>query len=124
MINNESPVINGDGTYSRDFTYISNAINANILSLETSNSKCYGKVFNIGAGGQTTILNLAYFIKKEIGYHGNIILGKNRVGDIPHSNADISLAQNMLGYNPNINFEAGLRKTIKYFLDIKVKNVK
>ncbi len=112
MKNNKSPTINGDGTYSRDFTYVENAVQANILALTTTNKQCYGNVFNAGAGGRITILKLATVIKNELKFKGDIIFGKCRPGDIPHSNADISKAKKMLGYNPRIDFYTGIKKLL------------
>ena len=70
MKNNKSPIINGDGSYSRDFTYIENVVQANILALTTTNKQCYGNVFNVGAGGRVTILELATVIKNELKFRG------------------------------------------------------
>jgi UDP-N-acetylglucosamine/UDP-N-acetylgalactosamine 4-epimerase len=108
----KSPVINGDGSFSRDFTYVDNAVQANILALTTSNDKCFGEAFNIGAGGQTSILELVNTINKCIGSQIKPIFGDKREGDIPHSNADISKAVSMLKYNSSINFEEGITKLI------------
>ena len=114
MKNNKSPIINGDGTYSRDFTYIENVVQANILALTTINKQCYGNVFNVGAGSRITILELAIIIKKELNFDGDIIFGKCRPGDIPHSNADISKAKKMLDYDPRIDFNTGIKKLLQY----------
>lgn len=112
MIEGKQPIINGDGSYSRDFTYVDNAVQANILALTTDNKKCYGEVFNIGAGGRITLLELVQTINKELKSDIIPIFGSNRQGDIPHSNADIRKAKNMLKYNPKIKFEIGIRKII------------
>jgi UDP-N-acetylglucosamine/UDP-N-acetylgalactosamine 4-epimerase len=106
------PTINGDGTFSRDFTYIENAVQANILGLTTDNKECFGEAMNIGAGGQTSLLELIEVLKKELGTEIEPIFGPERPGDIPHSNADISKAQNMLGYDPKISFEKGMEKYV------------
>jgi len=110
--NGEQPKINGDGTFSRDFTYIENAVQANILGLTTDNKECFGEAFNIGAGGQFTLLELIAILNKELGTEIEPIFGPERPGDIPHSNADISKAQNMLGYDPKISFEMGMNKYV------------
>ena len=94
------PTINGDGSYSRDFTYIENAVQANILALTTENNYCFGEAFNIGAGGQFSILEMLTIIKKELQSDIEPEFGPNRPGDIPHSNANISKAKNILGYDP------------------------
>lgn len=109
MRSGKQPVINGDGTFSRDFTYIENAVQANILGLTTENSECFGTVFNIGAGGQFSLLELMAILNKELDLNIEPYFGPNRSGDIPHSNADISKAQNMLGYDPKISFEEGIK---------------
>lgn len=108
MKNNKQPTINGDGTFSRDFTYVNNVVHANIKALTTSNKECYGEVFNIGAGGRITILELVDAINKGLKTNIEPVLGPNRAGDIPHSNADISKAKSMLGYDPKIQFYEGI----------------
>lgn len=110
--NGKHPTINGDGGFSRDFTYVDNAVQANLLALTTSNKESFGTVFNIGAGGQTTILDLVNVIKKELKSDVDIIFGDNREGDIPHSNANIDKAMSMLGYNPEVLFEEGMSRLI------------
>ena len=112
MKKGESPTINGDGTFSRDFTYVDNVVQANIKALTTNNKESYGEVLNIGAGGRITILELVDTINKELKTNIKPILGENRPGDIPHSNADISKAKNMLGYDPKISFEKGMEKYV------------
>ena len=110
------PTINGDGTYSRDFTYIENAVQANILALcGEIDFSCFGEAFNIGAGGQFSLLEMLRIIKRELKSDIEPEFGPNRPGDIPHSNANISKAQTMLGYNPNITFEMGIKKYMKVF---------
>lgn len=113
--NGESPTIFGDGSFSRDFTYVKNVVCANYLALTTTNTVCFGQVFNIGAGGRITINEIFYKICGIMG--ANIIPNyqSNRKGDIPHSNASIGKAQKMLGYVPEIGFEEGLKKTITWF---------
>ncbi len=112
MKNGKQPNINGDGSFSRDFTYIENAVQANILGLTTSNEECFGTVFNIGAGRQISLLELFQILKKELSVDIEPSFGPERPGDVPHSNADISKARNMLGYDPKISFEMGIKKTI------------
>lgn len=106
------PTINGDGTFSRDFTYVDNVVQANIKALTIENTKCYGEVFNIGAGGRITILELVDAINKGLKTHIEPKLGPNRPGDIPHSNADINKAKNMLDYEPKIQFYEGINMLI------------
>ena len=116
MKNGKSPIINGDGNYSRDFTYINNVIQANVLAMTTTNTQSFGEAFNIGVEGQTTIYELFKIIKDELKLDMEPIFGPNRSGDIPHSNADISKARKILDYNPQILFKEGIIKTIKYYL--------
>jgi len=110
MKKDENPLINGDGSYSRDFTYVENAVQANILALTTENEKCFGEAFNIGAGGQTTLLELIKEIQENLQTTIEPIFGPLRPGDIPHSNANITKARAMLGYDPKISFKEGMRK--------------
>mgnify|MGYP001269350349 CR=1 FL=1 len=112
MKSGKQPVINGDGSFSRDFTYVENAVQANILALTTNNNDSFGEAFNIGAGGQTSLLELIKVLQKELKTDIEPIFGPNRPGDIPHSNADITKAKNMLEYDPKITFEEGMKKYI------------
>ena len=114
MKSGNRPTINGDGTYSRDFTYIENVVQANVLALSTENKECFGQVFNIGAGGRFTILELVKSINAGLGTNIEPILGPNRPGDIPHSNADINKAIKMLHYDPQIPFRKGIKKLLEY----------
>lgn len=115
MKNGKSPTINGDGNFSRDFTYIDNVIQANVLAMTTTNTNSFGEAFNIGVEGQTTIYELFKIIKDELELDIEPIFGPNRSGDIPHSNADISKARKILNYNPQIKFKEGIIKTIYYY---------
>jgi UDP-N-acetylglucosamine 4-epimerase len=112
---NISPTINGDGSYSRDFTYVDNAVQANVNALLTDNTKCFGEVFNIGAGGRFSVQELFDNLKSALEFTQGPIYDNVRPGDIPHSNASIEKAQKMLGYNPQVNFKDGLLKTVEYF---------
>ena len=116
MRNGKNPQINGDGSFSRDFTYVDNAVQANILGLTTENKECFGQAINIGAGGQSTLLELIAILNKELETDIVPIFGQERAGDIPHSNADISKAQTMLKYDPKISFEEGMEKLINLIL--------
>jgi UDP-N-acetylglucosamine 4-epimerase len=109
------PTINGDGTYSRDFTFVQNVIEANYLAMTTDNKECFGNIFNIGAGGRITILEMYNSIKNELKSDIEPIFGGIRKGDIPHSNADVSKAKKLLGYEPKINFNEGIKLTINYY---------
>lgn len=108
----KQPTINGDGTFSRDFTYIDNVVQANVKALLTENKQCYGNVFNIGTGGRITILEMVQAINKGLNTNITPIMGTERPGDIPHSNASIEKAKEMLSYNPNISFDEGIKTLI------------
>lgn len=117
--NGNSPTIYGDGSFSRDFTYVKNVVQANYLALTTKNKKCFGEVFNIGAGGQITINEIFYKICNIMRKNITPNYQPNRKGDIPHSNASIKKAKSILEYTPEYGFEEGLERTIDYFLDLK-----
>lgn len=113
--NDISPHINGDGTYSRDFTYVDNAVQANVLAMFSNNSEAFGTAFNIGCGGQYSLNFLVELINSGLGKNIEPIYGVLRPGDIPHSNADISKAINILGYKVLVDFETGIYKLIGMF---------
>jgi len=117
MMNGDAPTINGDGSFSRDFTYIDNVVSANIAALTTENVLCFGQAFNIGAGASTSILELFTLIKTKLNYNGTPIFGPFRKGDIANSVASIEKAKEELAYNPLINVESGLSNTIIYFYE-------
>ena len=117
--NGESPIIYGDGNYSRDFTYVKNVVRANYLALTTTNPECFGEIFNIGAGGRITVNEIFTKICEILGANITPNYQPNRKGDIPHSNASIEKAGHMMGYVPEYDFEEGLRRTIAYFMDLK-----
>lgn len=112
----KSPTINGDGTFSRDFTYVDNAVRANVLGLFTTNSECFGQIFNIGAGGNVSILEMYEKIQKMMNKNIDPNFGPERNGDIPHSHADISKARKLLEYYPLVSFDDGLKRTVEYFM--------
>ena len=118
MKNGKQPTINGDGGFSRDFTYIHNVVQANCLAMFTEEKRCFGDVFNIGAGGRVSILELFLSLKKTLKFTMDPIFGKERVGDIPHSNASIIKATKLLDYRPEYDFEKGIEKTVKFFLNL------
>lgn len=112
---NKLSVINGNGSFSRDFTHVSNAVFANYLALTTTNTKCFGTVFNIGAGGRVSILEMYNIIKELMNSQLDPVFGNERAGDIPHSNANIDKAKQELGYEPLITFYDGMKLTVDYF---------
>lgn len=113
MLNDESPVIFGDGEHSRDFTYIQNNVDANILACEVVGAA--GKMFNIASGKRITLNQLIATLNEIIGKNLEPIYTKPRSGDIMHSLADITLAREILGYKPRYGFEDGLKKTVEWF---------
>ena len=115
VLNSKSPNIYGDGEQSRDFTFVENAVEANVKALFASNSNAYGKVFNIAVGNQTTVNELFNIIKNLAGSKIIPEYIQERHGDIKHSLADISRAGNLLGYNPAFDIVKGLEITFKWF---------
>jgi len=113
MLNDESPVIFGDGEQSRDFTYIQNNVDANLLACEVAGAA--GKMFNIASGKRITLNQLIATLNEIIGKNLEPIYTKPRSGDIMHSLADITLAREILGYKPRYGFEDGLKKTVEWF---------
>lgn len=112
MLDGDRPVIYGDGEQSRDFTFIDNAVQANILAAESDVS---GEAFNVGCGGRVTVNELVATLNELLGMDIDPIYDDPRPGDIRHSHADISKAKDLLGYDPSVNFEAGLEQTIPYY---------
>ena len=110
--NNIRPIINGSGEFSRDFTYVDNVVQANILALFTNNKICFDKVFNAGAGGRITIKYLFELIKKRIGSDIEPIFRETRLGDIEHSNACIKNTMTFLNYTPRVDFDSGIVKML------------
>ena len=117
----ESPVINGNGEFSRDFTYIDNVIQANLLSITTKNKKAINTVYNVAFGERNTLKDLVELLKKHLTEFDpkikdiQVIYGPNRVGDIPHSLASVDKAKNLLAYNPQFSLEKGLKKAVNWY---------
>lgn len=112
---NQSPFINGDGEQSRDFTFVENAVQANIKALLTDNQATIGEVFNIGCGEQYSLLELFELIQKMTGSDVVPVHREERKGDVKFSLADITKAQEMLNYSPDKNLVIGLKETIDWF---------
>lgn len=118
-----APVINGDGEYSRDFTYVDNVIQMNMLALETKNPKAVNQIYNVAFGERTTLNQLVGYMKEFMGEYDSRILevepvhGPNRLGDIPHSLACIDKAKSLLGYNPKYSLRDGLKEATKWYWD-------
>jgi UDP-N-acetylglucosamine 4-epimerase len=121
LIGHESPVINGDGNYSRDFTYIDNVIQMNELAMLTQNPEAINTVYNTAFGDRNTLNDLMNYLKLYLSEFDNkikdieVIYGPNRVGDIPHSLASINKAKQLLGYNPKYSFQDGLKEAVKWY---------
>jgi UDP-N-acetylglucosamine 4-epimerase len=124
LMENKPPVINGDGSHSRDFTFIDNAVHANVLSLFTDNSAAVNQVYNIACGSQTTLLELFNYLKEEANSDLQPIHGPDRKGDVKHSLADISKAKKLIGYNPDVSVKEGLRKTFRWYKEENLNSVK
>ena len=121
FIKHESPVINGTGDYSRDFTYIDNVILMNELAMTTENPEAVNTVYNTAAGDQTTLNQLVEYIRQNLSFYDSTILkipvqyGPNRQGDIPHSLASIDKANRLLGYGPTHDVAAGLKQAVRWY---------
>ena len=117
----ESPVINGNGEFSRDFTYIDNVIQANLLSMITDNKEAINTVYNVAFGERNTLKDLVELLKKSLTEFDpkikdiQVIYGPNRVGDIPHSLASIDKAKKLLAYNPQFSLEKGLKEAVNWY---------
>lgn len=117
----ESPVINGDGTFSRDFTYIDNVIQMNLLALTTSNEVALNETYNTAVGDRTNLVQLTEILKAHLSEFdpeiANIEVkhGPNRAGDIPHSLASVEKARKLLGYKPKYKIESGLKEAVKWY---------
>lgn len=118
LLNNEAPYINGDGDQSRDFTYVDNAVQANILGLTTENFQAVNQVYNIALGERFTINQMFDAIKELLGKDIQAIHREPRAGDIRDSLADITKAKTLLGYQPTHRFVDGLPLTIEYFKSV------
>jgi UDP-N-acetylglucosamine 4-epimerase len=120
LIAGESPVVNGDGNYSRDFTYIDNVIQANLLSLVAS-PNAINTVYNVAFGDRNTLNDLLGYLKEYLSEFdakiANVAVryGPNRVGDIPHSHASVDKAKQMLNYNPQFSLQQGLKEAVHWY---------
>jgi nucleoside-diphosphate-sugar epimerase len=116
MMAGETPTIFGDGSTSRDFTYVDNAVNANLLACIAPDAIASGRVFNIGTGKSQTLNDVYAGIAKILGFTEKPIYGAPRQGDIQHSLASIDRARNELGYKPKDDFFEGLEKTVAWYV--------
>ena len=121
LMAHESPIINGDGEYSRDFTYIDNVIQMNILAMETTNAEALNTVYNTAYGECTTLNQLVEALKESLSAYDPEIAdvaikhGPNRAGDIPHSLANIDKAKSLLGYDPQFSMKQGLKEAVSWY---------
>lgn len=121
LIKHEAPVINGDGEYSRDFTYIENVLQANILSALTDKKEALNTVYNVAFGERNTLNQLFHCLKEYLSEFDpviasvNVIYGPQRIGDIPHSLASINKARTLLDYQPEFNLRQGLKNAISWY---------
>ncbi|HRR17333.1 MAG TPA: SDR family oxidoreductase [Bacteroidales bacterium] len=122
LMRHEQPVINGDGTISRDFTYVENVVQANHLAAVVEDREALNQVYNVACGESTTINRLYDIIREELGRHDKEVLkigpvhGPERKGDIRHSLASIEKASKLLGYNPTHYIKEGMNKTVNWFI--------
>lgn len=114
LLNGERPTINGDGKQSRDFTYIENVIEANLKACLAPSSAA-GEAFNIAYGGREYLIDIYYGLTAALGRDTEPIFGPDRAGDIKHSNADISKAKELLGYDPEYSFDEGIKLAIDWY---------
>lgn len=123
LMNHESPVINGEGNYSRDFTYIDNVIQMNELAMTTQNPEAVNTVYNTAFGDRNTLNDLIGYLKAFLSEFDaeianvKVIHGPNRAGDIPHSLASIDKAKKLLGYHPAHSFQDGLKDAVRWYWD-------
>lgn len=121
LMNYDSPVINGDGNYSRDFTYIDNVIQMNELAMTTQDEKALNTVYNTAFGDRNTLNDLVKYLKEYLSEFDakiadvEIVYGVNRAGDIPHLLASIEKAKNILGYNPKFSLQQGLKEAVSWY---------
>ncbi len=117
----ESPVINGDGSYSRDFTYIDNVVQMNLLSITTKNKEALNQVYNTAVGDRTTLVQLTSLLIKYLSAFDDqikdveVLHGPNRKGDIPHSLASITKAEELLGYKPSHTIDNGIEQAVAWY---------
>src|SRR5204862_6015409 len=113
MSSGQQPLIHGDGTQSRDFSYVSNVVEANLLA--ASAQRVGGEVFNVACGQRASLLDLVAALNQILGTSIEPSFGPSRPGDVKHSMADIGQARRLLGYEPRVLFEEGLERTVDWF---------
>ncbi|MGD1074154.1 MAG: GDP-mannose 4,6-dehydratase, partial [Bryobacteraceae bacterium] len=115
MLAGETPTIYGDGEQSRDFTFIQNVVHGNLLASEAPADRVSGKVFNLATGNRITLNQAAEILRKATGYTGEVGHAPERGGDVKHSLAAIDLARLCLGYEPQVQFDEGLQRTVAWY---------
>ncbi len=115
MLKGDVPTIYGDGEQSRDFTFIENVVNANLLAATGEADKVAGKMFNVATGSRVTLNETVEVLRQITGYMGPVNHTTERTGDVKHSLADIAAAREALGYEPDIDFQEGLRRTVEWY---------
>ncbi len=116
MMAGETPTINGDGSTSRDFTFVANAVNANLLACHAPKEVATGRVFNVGTGHSHTLNQLYETLAEILGFKAKPMYGPTRTGDVQHSLASIDRASRELGYTPEADFRSGLEKTVAWYV--------
>jgi UDP-glucose 4-epimerase len=115
MLAGEEPTIYGDGETSRDFTFIQNTVEANLLAADAAAERVSGRVMNVATGVRITLKQVVEVLRDITGYDGPVAYASERAGDIRHSLADISLAQELLGYRPSVDLREGLARTVEWY---------
>lgn len=121
MLNHQSPKINGTGDYSRDFTYIDNVVQMNLLAMTSTNPEAVNTVYNTAYGERNSLNQLVGYLKEYLSEYDDTIAdiaieyGPERLGDIPHSLASIDKAKRLLDYNPQYSLQDGLREAVKWY---------
>lgn len=115
MLAGEIPTIYGDGEQSRDFTFIQNVVHGNLLASEAPAERVSGKVFNVATGNRVTLNQTVEILRRATGYTGEVRYAAERSGDVKHSLADISRAKESFGYEPLVNFNEGIERTVAWY---------
>lgn len=120
FLEGKSPVINGDGSHSRDFTYVDNAVQANMRALFTPSSDALNQIYNVACGEQTTLNEMVQILREVSGKDINAVHGPERQGDVKHSKADIGKIKSLLNYVPSVSFAEGLAKVYRWYASSRV----
>lgn len=123
MLDQQPPQVFGDGEQSRDFTYIDNVVQANLLAAAAPAEKVAGQMMNVATGSRISLNQVLEVLRPMLGYKGEVRYGPPRAGDVQHSLADISRAQRLLGYQPTVNFADGLARTVAWYRSLRTAPV-